>query len=104
MNRRRVSANDSHHVEVLIFHPDSADESRAANFRRWRYIKNITPHLAEEFPSGIAELAMGPVELHSIDKYHLQEPGWLKGPQQRNLSPPFNPRPDFEPTSKICLP
>src|ERR1700694_5378220 len=104
MSRRRVSAVDPHHVEALIFHPDSADESRAANFRRWRYIKNIAPHFAEKFPPGIAEVVMGPIELPSIDKNHLQESGWFKGPQQRNLPPPFNPRLNFEPTSKICLP
>src|SRR6202171_3958667 len=103
MSRRRVSAVDPHHVEVLIFHPDAADESRAAHFRCWRYIKNIASHLAKEFPPGIAELVVGPVELSSIDKNHLQEPGRFKGPQWRNLPRPFNQRVNFEPPSKVCL-
>jgi len=63
--------------------------------------QNIAPHLAKEFPPGIAELVVGPVELSSIDKNHLQEPAGSKDQSETFLS--FHQRANFEPPSKICL-
>src|SRR5580704_204824 len=101
--RLRVSSIDSDNCIILIFHPNSSDKARTANFWSRRHLKNKAPHLAQELPSFILELVMGFVECPPIDKNHLQEPSRLEGPQQRGLFFVVRHRVDFEPSLRICL-
>jgi CHASE3 domain-containing protein len=94
---------DVHDGKVLILDPDPPDKPGSANFRRWSYIKNDAPHLAQKLSPRIFETVVKLVELPSVDVNHLQKAGWFKGPQERAFLAALRHCVNFQSPSKICL-
>src|SRR5713226_99208 len=86
-----VRAVETHDVEILILHPDAADEASFACLRQWIDVKYQTTHFAQKLASDILNLVMLAVEPVHIHVDHLQEAARDKfrvekdGPPTENL-------------------
>src|SRR5713226_271149 len=89
--RAAVRAVETHDVEILILHPNAADEATFARLRQWIDVKHQTTNLAQKLASDILNLVMLAVEPVHIQVDHLQEAardkfrGEKAGPPTENL-------------------
>src|SRR5579883_11538 len=65
-----VEAND---VEVLIFHPDAAEEAAAVVLFERGHVENEAANFAQEFAANVVELIVRTVEAVGVEEDHLQE-------------------------------
>src|SRR5580658_4157363 len=68
-----VCSIEAHYVEILIFHPDAAQETSTIVLFRRRHVEHQTAHLTEEFAANVIEFVVLLVEAVRVNKDHLQE-------------------------------